>query len=142
VCHKVVLFYGWHAAALQRLKTLIKDQGVFEGSRRLLTVEGDVCLQFALQYFLSQVLLIVAALSVVFINTLLKVRVPRLTGEWTEGCVCLLALQRCDIRHGVRPLKCPPKVQQRAVSDHISCSLSLSFPPTPAPMCPVDYRSF
>ena len=66
---------------MQRLKTLIKDQGVFEGSRRLLTVEGDVCLQFALQYFLSQVLLIVAALSVVFINTLLKVRVPRLTGD-------------------------------------------------------------
>jgi hypothetical protein len=57
------------------MKALIKSEGVFYGSRKLVDDEGDVCLQFALQYFLSQLLLIVAALSVVFINTVLKVRV-------------------------------------------------------------------
>jgi hypothetical protein len=55
------------------MKQLIRDHGVFAGSRKLLNDEGDVCLEFALQYFLSQLLLIVAALSVVFINTVLKV---------------------------------------------------------------------
>ena len=58
----------------QTLTSLVKDYGVFEGSRKLVADDGDVCLSFALQYFLAQVLLIVAALSVVVINVVLKVR--------------------------------------------------------------------
>jgi hypothetical protein len=58
----------------QTLTSLLQSQGVFQGSQTLIKEQGDVCLSFALQYFLSQVLLIVAALGVVFINTALKVR--------------------------------------------------------------------
>ncbi len=71
----------------QKLEALIDEDGVFDGSRKLVDDEGDVCLDFAVQYVLAQALLIVAALSVVFINTLLKVR-SLLVGFWVLVVLC------------------------------------------------------
>ena len=68
----VDVFSPW-CGLLQTLTTLLQTKGVFEGTQDLVNKEGDVCLNFAFQYFLAQVLLIVAAAGVVFINTVLKV---------------------------------------------------------------------
>jgi hypothetical protein len=65
----------WCVSRRQKLKELIKKKGVFNGAREMIRGdEKDVCLKFALTYFLSQVLLVVAALFVVIINTVLKVQ--------------------------------------------------------------------
>ncbi len=64
----------WCVSRRQKLTELIKKKGVFKGAQEMIRgEEKDVCRQFALNYFLSKVLLVVAALSVVFINTVLKV---------------------------------------------------------------------
>ena len=58
----------------QALAAYSSEAGVFGGAKKLINEEGDMCLTFALQYFLAQVLMVFAALMITIINTVLLVR--------------------------------------------------------------------
>ena len=58
----------------QLLRQLTSSKGVFDGSRQLGVEEGGICKTFASDYILGQALLLIAAIVVVVVNLLLKVR--------------------------------------------------------------------
>ena len=57
---------------LNVLKEYVSEHGVFSGASKAQTDEGDLCIDSLTNYVASQSLLIVAALSVVFINVVLQ----------------------------------------------------------------------
>ena len=64
---------------LQALNEYVDSHGVFAGPAKLIEEQGDVCLDFALNYTLAQSLLLFAAGMVVFTNTALKIVLRRVT---------------------------------------------------------------
>jgi hypothetical protein len=58
----------------QALNVYLSKYGVWNGAQRLVRDESDVCLTFAYQYFLGQALMVFAAVMIVVINTVLKVK--------------------------------------------------------------------
>ena len=91
---------------LQALTTYLSDYGVYTGARRLINDEGDMCLNFALQYFIAQVLMVFAALMIVVINTILIVSGPRpcsrSPAHWTLKCGCWCCADGVEACHQVR----------------------------------------
>ena len=77
------------------LSRYLSKYGVFNGAKKLWKEQRSVCLDFAVQYFIGNVLLVFAALMIVVINSVLKV----CWLLWVVGYMpCIVVLLACCCR--------------------------------------------